>query len=148
MFPSLHTTRHSSPFGRFGSHYGTLIDPGHFLGRNAIGENISLAPHSLANVSREEQSYEIEVVAPGFEKNDFDIQVHEHFLVIKAERSTSAEQPQKDYLLREYNRQVIERSFTLPPDADTDKVTATYENGILHLSVGRKIIEGKKVDLR
>ena len=42
------------------------------------------------------------------------------------------------FLLREFSYQSFSRSFTLPNSADSEKIVAKYENGILRIKIPKK----------
>jgi HSP20 family protein len=75
--------------------------------------------------------------APGFEPQDFDIQVSGNTLTIRAERKQEAEQEQGGYRIsqRRYGR--FQRSIPLPAAVDADRVEAHYRNGVLELRLPR-----------
>jgi HSP20 family protein len=93
------------------------------------------------NVREEKDFYEVEMAAPGMAKEDFDIDLDGNLLTISAEKEE--ENPKendggKRYSRREYNYSSFSRSFTLPEVADTEKIDASYKDGILHLRVPKK----------
>ena len=97
------------------------------------------------NVSEDDKSYAIEVIAPGFKKEDFKINVHDDILTISAEnKSESTEKDDKrQYNRREYNYSSITRSFHLPENAKDDAISANYVDGILKLSIPKSKTETK-----
>lgn len=80
----------------------------------------------------------MEVVAPGFDKDDMEISVHQNILTIKADKKVKHSQQDKEYILHEYNHEMLERSFKLPENVDIDSISARYENGILYLRLPYK----------
>ena len=93
------------------------------------------------NIMEEKDSFEVEVAAPGLQKNDFNIELDGNTLTISAEKDEKREQKSMDqkYISREFSYQSFQRSFNLPKDVvDVDKIKAHYENGVLQLSVPKK----------
>lgn len=91
------------------------------------------------NIKETENGFDVEVAAPGFEKEDFNIEVNKDILTISSEKKVESETTEKDnYTRREYNYQSFKRSFTLPESADTEKIAANYKNGILAISIPKK----------
>jgi HSP20 family protein len=93
------------------------------------------------NVKETKDNFEVEVAAPGMNKNDFKIQLDGNMLSISSEKSNQREEKNKDekYSRREFSYQSFQRSFTLPKDVvDADKIEAKYENGLLHLVIPKK----------
>lgn len=93
------------------------------------------------NVKETKDNFEVEVAAPGMNKNDFKIQLDGNTLSISSEKSNQREENNEDekYSRREFSYQSFQRSFTLPKDVvDADKIEAKYENGLLHLVIPKK----------
>jgi len=130
--------RRNNPFQRFGERYGHYFGDNEFLGRSPLGDHISIAPHTAANISKNGEAYEIEVVAPGFDKDDMEISVHQGILTVKADKKVKHSVQEKEYILHEYNHNMLERSFKLPDNVDADAIGARYENGILYLRLPYK----------
>src|ERR1700761_7178473 len=92
------------------------------------------------NIREQDQSYEIEVVAPGLQKEDFQLQINGDELTISFEhKEQNNQQDDSDrWLRREYRKQSFTRTFTVSDTVDVDKAAARYENGILHLNLPKK----------
>lgn len=92
------------------------------------------------NVLEDENSFKIELAAPGLKKEDFKINVHENVLTISAEQKTESEENKNDgkYTRKEFNYSSFKRSFTLPKTVDGDKIVASYNEGVLGLSLPKK----------
>jgi HSP20 family molecular chaperone IbpA len=85
--------------------------------------------------------YEVRAEIPGVDPaKDVDITVHDGRLTIKAERTEKTESSGRS----EFSYGSFERTVTLPQGADEDDVKATYDKGILTVSV--KISEPKKTE--
>ncbi|MDP2453388.1 MULTISPECIES: Hsp20/alpha crystallin family protein [unclassified Kaistella] len=95
------------------------------------------------NVKEEENGFEIQVAAPGIKKQDFKINLDRNVLSISSENKSENEEVDKDgkFTRREFNYSSFSRSFTLPEMVETDKIEATYEDGILKVSVPKKEIQ-------
>jgi HSP20 family protein len=80
-----------------------------------------------------------EVYAPGFGKNDIEINVHNDVLEIKGEKHEKDEKKDKkrSYMMRESHASFY-RSVALPKSADTGKVEARFDNGVLKVIVPLK----------
>ena len=90
------------------------------------------------NVSESEDAFVLEMAAPGFEKNDFNIEVENGVLTIsarKAEEKENGKQPSNRYTRREFRYHSFQRAFTLPENVVEDDIEATYVNGILLLTL-------------
>jgi HSP20 family protein len=87
------------------------------------------------NITEKEDSYSIEVSAPGFEKKDFNISVQEQILTIAGTHSTEKATEEKSFVRKEFNYGSFSRSFNLADLVDEDKIDAKYENGILRIEL-------------
>lgn len=91
------------------------------------------------NIKENKDSFEVEMSAPGFEKNDFNVELDHQLLTISSERRTEKEEKEDEHFTRrEFSYQSFSRSFTLPESADNEQISAKYENGILTLSIPKK----------
>jgi HSP20 family protein len=77
--------------------------------------------------------YIVRAELPGIDPaKDVDITVANGRLTIKAERSETAGSQKRS----EFSYGLFARCVALPPGADADDITATYDKGILTVSVG------------
>jgi HSP20 family protein len=84
--------------------------------------------------------------APGFEVADFDVRVKGELLTIIAEHKEAKEKGAKNDS-RAYTR--LERTITLPPTVEMEKVEALYRNGVLELRLPKlPEPEGKKIEVK
>jgi HSP20 family protein len=92
------------------------------------------------NIRETDQSYEMELVAPGLKKEDFKINVSGDMLTVSFEHKEEQNQENKPegWLRREFRMQSFSRSFDLDDTVDMNKITATYHDGMLHLSLPKK----------
>lgn len=90
------------------------------------------------NITEQKNEYQLSVAAPGMKKDDFKLDVDGNILTISSEKEESKEEKDKKFTRKEYNYSSFSRSFTLPDDVEKEKVEATYEEGILKISLPRK----------
>lgn len=86
-----------------------------------------------------------EVQAPGFDKDDIEINVHQGVLEIKGEKHAKEEQKdkQRSYMVRESHASFY-RSIALPKTADADNVQAEFDKGMLKVVVPLKELPAPK----
>jgi HSP20 family protein len=87
------------------------------------------------NVSDHDDNYELHLAAPGMKKEDFQVNINENVLVIRAERKAERKDDESAYTRREFRYHSFERRFTLPEDINHEKIKARYEDGILKVSL-------------
>lgn len=90
------------------------------------------------NVRETDKAYEINLAAPGLEKNDFKIDLNGSMITISAEKEKTDEEKEDGFTRKEYNFNSFSRSFTLPEDTMADKIDANYVNGELRLLLPKK----------
>ncbi|MNL58527.1 putative Hsp20 family chaperone [compost metagenome] len=98
------------------------------------------------NIRDEENSYELEMSAPGFNKEDFKITSEDGLLTISAETSSEHREEKKNYTRKEFASSSFSRSFSLPDNIEEEDVKASYKNGLLKLSLKKsfKALHNKK----
>jgi HSP20 family protein len=93
------------------------------------------------NVKETNDDFVVEMAAPGMKKDDFDIQLENDMLTIRSEvRHEDGEQNEDGkYTRREFSYQSFQRSFNLNNRVvDDANISATYEDGILQLTLPKK----------
>ncbi len=90
------------------------------------------------NVIESEEAFKIELAAPGLKKEDFKVNVHENTLTISTEKKEETTETVGKYTRKEFNFSTFKRSFTLPKTVDSEKIVATYNDGILGLELPKK----------
>ncbi|MGJ1382685.1 Hsp20/alpha crystallin family protein [Sphingobacterium siyangense] len=115
-----------------------------FFGRelfNWENNNFSTTSTTLPSVNIKEttDTYEVEVAAPGLEKNDFKVTLDGNLLTISSEKENQQVSEQQNFTRREFSYQSFQRSFQLPKNVvDEENISARYENGLLLLSIPKK----------
>src|SRR6185437_8162780 len=87
------------------------------------------------NISENKERFEVSLAAPGMKKADFNIDVERNTLTISAETKAEKEEKDERYTRKEYSYSSFSRSFTLPEGVNKDKIDASYDNGVLTLSL-------------
>jgi len=82
---------------------------------------------------------------PGVDPKEVDISLHDNVLAIKGEKKHEEEEKGKDYQRLERAYGAFSRRVTLPSYIDPDKVQATYKDGILTVTIGKKAEAKRKV---
>ncbi len=99
------------------------------------------------NVLENEHSYELEVAAPGMNKNDFKVHIDENGnLSIEMEKKVEDKEEKKNgrYLRREFSYSKFQQTMVLPDDVERDKISAKVENGVLNVIIPK--VEKNKVE--
>jgi HSP20 family protein len=101
-------------------------------------------------VDVKDEGDEFVVVAdlPGYDTEDLDIQLADEYkLSISAERTTSEAAGSDEYVRRERHTERVERTVTLPAPVDPDEATASHENGVLTVRLGKATADDGETDI-
>lgn len=92
------------------------------------------------NIKETDTNFGIELAAPGKTKEDFNIEIDHNVLTISSEEKTEKEEKdnQGKYTRREFSYSSFRRAFTLPESVNADSINATYENGVLHVTLPKR----------
>ncbi len=96
------------------------------------------------NIRETDSSYELEIIAPGLKKQDFQLNLSGETLTISFEqKEENKEQSKNAWLKQEYRKQAFSRSFTLNEYVDVNKLSARYEDGVLLVELPKKEVAQK-----
>lgn len=105
-----------------------------FLGNDFVSGTPSV------NIIEHDASYDIEIAAPGLGKEDFSIELDKDQLIISGSKEEASEDKEEGtYTKREFNYKNFKRSFHISEDIDGDSIHAQYANGILTVSMAKKV---------
>jgi HSP20 family protein len=99
-----------------------------------------------ANILEHADSFELNLAAPGLNKDDFKIHLENNVLTISSEKEDEKEEETKNYTRKEFHYSSFSRSFTLPKVIDLEKIKADYDSGILKVILPKK--EEARLDIR
>lgn len=86
----------------------------------------------------------VRVEAPGMEKNDFDLQWMDGYLVIRGEKRIERESTEGHYRVTECAYGQFERAIPLPEEVEIDKAHASYKNGVLRVELPKSARNRRK----
>ena len=90
------------------------------------------------NIKQCENSFMVEVAAPGMTKEDCNVSLDEdNNLVISFKKETENEEKDKDghYLRREFSYSEFKRKMILPDNIERENISAKVENGVLSIDI-------------
>jgi len=119
-----------------------LVD--HFFGNDFL-DNIFNSNFSAVNVNvpavnivETKENFRIEIAAPGLEKGDYKIELHNDLLTISSEKKSEHEEKNEKFMRKEFSYASFKRSFIIPDSANVDSINASYKNGILNVTIPKK----------
>ena len=101
------------------------------------GDDLQAAALGL-DVYETNDEYVVRALVPGVDPKDVDISVDDDVLTIKGEFSQRDEVNDDSFLRRELRYGSFQRSLRLPPTVDAEKASASFEHGMLKLSIPKK----------
>jgi HSP20 family protein len=104
--------------------------------REFEGVRTSLAPSSgfpRVEVIETERDVKVEAELPGMEEKDIEVTLHNGVLTIRGERQSEAEDKHRRVSERYYGQ--FERRIALPAEVEGDKVTASFQKGVLTVTL-------------
>ena len=107
---------------------------GEFPNRMGSGEIHSLAVADWSpevDISEDDRGYLLKADLPEMKKDDVRVTVEDGILSVSGERKTEKEDRKRKFHRIERSFGTFRRSFTLPEDADSTKVTAEFRDGVL-----------------
>jgi HSP20 family protein len=105
-----------------------------FPNRIGSGEIHSLAVADWSpevDISEDDHGYVLKADLPEMKKDDVRVTVEDGILSVSGERKGEKEDQKKKFHRIERSYGTFRRSFTLPEDADSTKVTAEFRDGVL-----------------
>lgn len=90
------------------------------------------------NIFESKDAYELELSAPGRQKEDFKVDVADGRLTISFEKKEEKQSEEQKSVRREFSYESFKRSFSLDEKIDAENISAKYENGVLKLYLPRK----------
>ena len=91
------------------------------------------------NIYENNEKFEIEIAAPGLEKDDFKIDLKNEYLLVYSEKKDKKEEKEKGKVVRsEFRYSSFQRSFALPKEVDIAAIKATHKNGVLTIELPKK----------
>ena len=87
------------------------------------------------DINESEGNYSLEVELPGLTEKDVEVKVEGNLLTLSSKKSDEKEEKKKDYVLKERRSYNFSRSFVLPENVETEKISAEFKNGLLLIDV-------------
>jgi HSP20 family protein len=127
----------SPEFRTLQSQMNRLFEP--FLGRAFDDQDLASGSWvPPVDVVEEKDAILVSAELPGLRAEDVEIQYENGVLVLRGQRTFQQESSERTYHRVERAYGTFVRSFTLPRSADPDKITASFQNGLLEVRVPKR----------
>lgn len=134
--------RSRDPFTAMRAEMDRVFDS--FLGRGFGGlpafsradANLSVGPD--IDVRESEGEFVIEAELPGMDEKDVNVTISNGILTLKGEKKSEREEMKDSYHLTERSYGSFQRSFQVADSIDADKVKASFEKGVLKITMPKR----------
>jgi HSP20 family protein len=99
----------------------------------AVDSSADLWP--TVDIVENDNDFVVNVELPGVRKEDVKITVNDGVLTVKGEKKQERELKEDQYRRLERSFGAFERSFTLPTTAQSERIGANYNNGVLMITI-------------
>jgi HSP20 family protein len=138
LFPSF------APFGRLRTEFDRLFDdfmhglPAAWGGERQSGWGLDM--------QESDDAITIRADAPGFDADDFDVEIRGDNLVLCACQREEKTQDEEGY---QWQKRELYRSIPLPTHVDADKIDAQYRNGVLSVKLPKsEKTKSRKIEVK
>lgn len=90
------------------------------------------------DITENDKSFEVTAELPGMDQKNIEIKLSNGSLIIKGEKKEEKEEKRKGYYLSERSYGSFERMFNLPKGVDAEKIEASFNKGVLKVSLPKK----------
>ena len=89
----------------------------------------------MVDVYESDDKIVIKAELPGVDKKDIEVDLTDHVLTLKGERSYENEVKEENYYRKERAFGKFNRAFNLPTELDRDKIKADFKDGVLKIDI-------------
>ena len=91
------------------------------------------------DVVESEKAYEVTAELPGMDEKNIEVKLSNGNLTIRGEKQEEKEEKKKDYYLKERHFGSFERCFQVPEGVEANKIEATFNKGVLKVTLPKKL---------
>ncbi len=104
-------------------------------GMNRIGTSVP-----AVNIAENDDTFILELAAPGMTKKDFNLELDNGVLTISSEEKRENEKKENGgrFTRREFSYSSFKRAFSLPETVEADKISAQYKDGVLAITLPKR----------
>ena len=101
------------------------------------------------DITEDSNSFVVVADLPGLTKKDISINIKENMLTISGERKAKEKDETKNYCRTERRYGSFKRSFQLTDQVIADKISATFKDGVLTVSVPKaEEVKPKEIEIK
>ena len=116
-----------------------------FLVRPLHGDPLPSPAQIKVDVKENDKAYTVQAEVPGVSKDEIHVSLDGNVVTLRAEVKQEDRQGSDEKVLRsERYYGAVSRSFQLPMDIDQAQAKAKYDNGVLTLTLPKKLANGSQ----
>ncbi|MBZ0229468.1 MAG: Hsp20/alpha crystallin family protein [Bauldia sp.] len=104
----------------------------------------SLGAIPAVDIVEKDKAYEVSAELPGMDEKNIEVKYADGLLTIKGEKEETKEEKKKDYHLSERRYGSFQRAFGVPDGVDADRIVATFNKGVLTVTLPKSAEAQKK----
>jgi len=106
-------------------------------------------PSPAVDITEEEGAFKLSAEVPGMSEKDIDVSLSGDTLTIKGEKRQEREEKGDNRYLSERSYGAFQRSFSLPEDVDREDIAASFDKGVLTVTLPRSAKAApKKIEVK
>lgn len=106
-------------------------------------------PSPAVDITEKEDAFIVTAEVPGLAENDIEVLLSDGTLTIKGEKKQEREQKGDNLYLSERSYGVFQRAFSLPETVDSEKISASFSNGVLSVTLPKAVVAPpKKIEVK
>ena len=104
----------------------------------------------VVDMRESDNSFIIHAELPGIKKEDISLDLNDNVLTLTGERKEKKKEENERVYRVERTYGKFSRTFTLPKNADTSKILANFQDGVLELNIPKSLakLEGKRIPIQ
>jgi len=102
----------------------------------------------LTNVKENEKSYNLELLLPGYSKDETNVEINEDMLKISANVEDTNSKDTEKWTRKEFVKKSFVRTFSIPEDVDKENINADMKDGVLSIILNKKVEEKKQTKIK
>lgn len=109
----------------------------HFANEAAAAQR-SAAEYPAINIAKSDEHIDVYAYAPGLDPESIDVTLHEQLLTLRGSKQAHKAADGEQNSVRERFTGDFERTVKISDDIDSNNVEASYENGVLSITLNRQ----------
>lgn len=97
------------------------------------------------NIREDDKKFTLDLAVPGMDKKDLKIDINEDVLTVSSESKHESEENREGFKRKEFSYSSFCRSFRIPENVNSEKIEASYKDGILTVNLPKIEEEKNKI---